>query len=124
MIGLLALTLAAGCGSADPVKLTVADDGRQIEIGKGQMLAVTLEANPSTGYRWDWVPTEAGILKQSGEAEFAQGNAKGLVGATELQTLLFEAADSGTTQLQLVYHRPWEEDADPGVVFAVTVVVR
>ena len=124
MVGLLALTLSAGCGSAGEVTLTAADDGRQIEIEVGQILVVTLEANPSTGYRWDWVPSEAGILQQSGEAEFKQSNAKEVVGTPELQTMRFEAVDSGTTDLQLVYHRPWEKDAKPEGVFAVTVLVR
>ena len=124
MVGLLLLALATGCGSRGQVELTAADDGRQIELEVGQMLVVTLQANPSTGYRWDWVPSETGILQQSGEAGFEEGDTKGLVGAAERQVLRFTTMQAGTAELELVYHRPWEADAKPEGVFAVTVVVR
>ena len=124
MVAFAILALAAGCGSAGQVELTAADDGSQIEMGKGQMLVVTLESNPSTGYRWERVPSEAGVLQQSGEAEFEQGNAKGLVGASGHETLRFRATRTGTAKLELVYHRPWEQEAKPEGVFSITVVVR
>jgi len=124
MSAFVMLVLAAGCGSADQVELTEADDGRQIEMEEGQTLVVTLASNPSTGYRWERAPSEAGVLQQSGDAEFKQGNVKGLVGASGHETLRFKATRTGTTKLELVYHRPWEQEAKPEGVFSVTVVVR
>lgn len=124
IVGLVLLALAAGCGSTEQVELSAADDGRQIEMEVGQMLVVVLEANPSTGYRWDWVPSETGVFEQSGEADFEQGDTKGLVGAAERQILRFKTMQAGTAELELVYHRPWEKDAKPEGVFAVTVTVR
>ena len=124
MVAFAILVLAAGCGSAGQVELTEADDGSQIEMGKGQTLVVTLGSNPSTGYRWERVPSEAGVLQQSGEAEFEQGSRKGLVGASGHEMLRFKAMETGATKLELVYHRPWEQEAKPEGVFSVTVVVR
>jgi len=120
----LVLVLAAGCGSSGQVELTAADDGRQIEIAKGQTLVVSLESNPSTGYSWERAPVEDMILQQAGEPEFRQGGRPGLVGAPGQQILRFQAAATGTTKLDLVYHRPWEQDAKPEGTFSVTVVVR
>jgi inhibitor of cysteine peptidase len=123
MVVLLVLGLAAGCGSSGQVELTEPDDGRQIEMKKGQTLVVSLESNPSTGYSWERAPNEDGILQQAGEPEFREGR-PGVVGAPGQQVFRFQAAATGTAKLDLVYHRPWEQEAKPEGVFSVTVVVR
>jgi predicted secreted protein len=45
------------------------------------------------------------------------------IGAPGRQVLRFEALDEGRTNLELVYHRPWE-DAGPDEVFSVEGVVH
>jgi inhibitor of cysteine peptidase len=119
----LVLLLGAGCRSSGQVDLTAADDGRQIEIAEGQDLVVSLQSNPSTGYSWERVPVEDEILQQAGEPEFEEGR-PGVVGAPGEQVFRFQAARTGTTKLDLVYHRPWEQEAKPAGTFSVTVVVR
>jgi inhibitor of cysteine peptidase len=46
-----------------------------------------------------------------------------LVGAPGVETLRFQAVDSGETTLQLVYHRPWEAGVAPLETFAALVIV-
>ncbi len=121
---LLVLISAAGCGSTAKaeVKLSATDDGRQIELRKGQPLVITLEGNPTTGYTWAAVELEEQILRQAGEVEFNPES--DLIGAPGVQTLRFEAVAAGQTDLKLVYHRPWEEGVEPLKTFSVQVVVR
>ncbi|MFN2155296.1 MAG: protease inhibitor I42 family protein [Anaerolineae bacterium] len=124
LVAFVVLAFAAGCGSSGEIELTAADDGRQIEMQQGQTLVVSLESNPSTGYRWERAPVEDEILQQAGEPEFRQGGRSGLVGTPGQQIFRFQAAATGTTRLDLVYHRPWEQEAKPEGIFSVTVVVR
>ncbi len=46
------------------------DDGGQVTLEQGQILVVTLESNPTTGYQWEVVENQDSILEQVGEAEF------------------------------------------------------
>jgi inhibitor of cysteine peptidase len=121
MVMLLAvLFLAFSCATRGGVTLHASDDGSQVELRRGQSMAISLEGNPTTGYTWEAVAYDEDVLRQVGEPEFTpQSDA---VGAPGSQVLRFKALREGQTTLQLVYHRPWE-DAEPERVFSVAVVV-
>jgi inhibitor of cysteine peptidase len=123
---LAALVLAAGCGRSTEIKLDANDNGRRIELEKGQVLVITLESNPTTGYRWEVVEFEEPILQQMGGAEFKQSDPREPPppGTGGWETFRFEATSAGQMALNLVYHRPWEEDVDPLETFSVQVIVR
>jgi len=119
---LSALTLTAGCGSRE-VQLDDGDNGKQIELEEGQTLAITVESNPSTGYSWarqDDPPDD--VLVLVGEPEYRAKST--LPGGGGTETLRFRAERPGTTTLELIYRRPWEEDADPAATYTLTVSVR
>lgn len=121
----LALILLAGCGAANEVALDATDNGTKLEVQRGQTLVITLDANPTTGYRWERVASADGVLGQEGEAEFRQeARVKDRVGAGSQEILRFKAQQAGQTDLELVYHRPWEKDEKPAETFAIQVVVR
>jgi inhibitor of cysteine peptidase len=123
---LMVLMVTAGCGSAGEISLDADDQGRRIELAQGQTLAIALESNPTTGYCWEVADPVRGMLEQVGEAEFQVAGATNtqLVGAGGTETFRFEAKSAGTGTLKLVYHRPWEQGADPLETFEVQVVVR
>ena len=102
------------------------DDGSQVELEQGRILVVTLESNPTTGYRWEVAENQESILEQMGEAEFKQSDTGGppLVGAGGWEIFRFKAISVGQTSLKLVYHRPWEEGVEPVKTFSLQVVVR
>ena len=108
-----------------PVEVNEGDGGGQVELELGQTLIVTLESNPSTGYRWEQGENPESILKQIGEAEFTPSETGGppLVGAGGWEILRFRAVSAGQMTLQLVYHRPWEEGVEPLKTFSLQVVV-
>ena len=119
---LAALAMAAGCRPSE-VKVGADDNGREIELRKGQILVVTLEANPTTGYTWEVAePLDEQILRPVGEVEFTPES--DLVGAPGVQVLRFEAVKAGQTALELVYHRPWEKGVEPLEAFSLQVAVR
>lgn len=121
---LVALTVATGCSpQQQEVKASIGDNGREMQLKKGQPLVVTLEANPTTGYSWEVAePLDEQVLRQVGEPEFKAES--DLVGAGGVQILRFEALNAGQTALKLAYRRSWEKDVEPLNTFSIQVVVR
>ena len=115
---LLAAFLSAG------TVLSEGDNGRQVELAKGQTITIALSANPSTGYTWEVSRLDTGILSQVGEAEFQSGAIDpNIVGAGGTMLFRFQALSAGQTTLELVYHRPWENKT-ASQTFSIQVVVR
>ncbi|MBA7665019.1 hypothetical protein ES703_73085 [subsurface metagenome] len=108
------------------VHVDVDDAGSQVELEEGQILVVTLESNPTTGYRWEQAENQESILEQMGEAEFkpSETGEPPLVGAGGWEIFRFKAISAGQITLQLVYHRSWEEGVEPLKTFSLQVVVR
>ena len=118
------LLLAAGCGSAGQVKVDDKSNGKQIDVQRNHTLAVTLESNPSTGYRWEVVEVDKAILEQMGDATFKySGKTPIALGTGGWETFMFKAAKAGQTTLKMVYRRSWETVA-PLTTYTLQVVVR
>jgi inhibitor of cysteine peptidase len=126
VLAVLMSTILTGCSSAgDGMQLDGDDNGTQVALAKGQTVAITLASNPTTGYSWQVVPSDDGVLVQVGEAEFEENpRSKGLVGAGGAETLRFEAKRPGQTTLELAYRRPWEKNEKPIETFSVQVTVE
>ena len=122
------IVIAEYLSPAGPEEINVNEDdnGGQIELEQGQILQVTLESNPTTGYRWEQVENQEPYLEQMGEAEFKQSLTDGppIVGAGGWEIFRFKAISAGKMTLQLVYHRPWEEGVDPINTFSLNVVIH
>jgi predicted secreted protein len=97
------------------------DNDSQVELDQGQVLVITLESNPTTGYRWEQVETQDSILQPKGEIEYTASES-GVVGAGSSQIFRFEATSSGQMTLQMIYHKPWE-NVEPLKTFSIQVVV-
>ncbi|MGB9301926.1 MAG: protease inhibitor I42 family protein [Anaerolineae bacterium] len=132
LIAALALSSSVLSSSPPPeppppteIRLSAEDHGRRVQLREGEALVISLEANPSTGYAWqvDRGPLAAqsqSILVQTGES-FDRTRPQGstdvepsammppVLGAPEIQTLRFQAAQAGETRLSLVYRRAWED---------------
>jgi inhibitor of cysteine peptidase len=121
---LIALALATACSpQQQEIKATIDDNGREMQLKKGQTLVVTLEGNPTTGYSWEVAETlDEQVLRLTGEPEFkAESEA---LGAGGVQTLRFEAVNAGQITLKLVYHRPWEKGVEPLETYSLQIMVR
>ncbi len=127
LIIIMIVSLLSACGtSASPEKstrqITEADAGRQVELRVGDMLELTLPANPTTGYQWETSDLDSAIIRPVGDQTFEPSS--NAVGSGGLVTLRFEAVGVGQTELKLILHRPFEKDVPPTQTFEATVVVK
>jgi predicted secreted protein len=99
-------------------------DGR-VTVVLGEIFTVTLESNPGTGYRWEWVDDQDSIVEQVGEAQFTPRETGDLplVGAGGWESFDFMAVHPGQMILTLVYRRAWEEGVEPLKTFSLQVTV-
>ncbi len=101
--------------------LSEKDDGSLVHLKLGELLVVTLEGNPSTGYTWEVTPADQAVLALQGEPEFKAES--DLIGAPGMMNLTFKAIAEGQQALILVYRRPFEKDVAPQKTVSFTVVV-
>jgi inhibitor of cysteine peptidase len=96
-----------------------------VELAVGNVLIVTLESNPTTGYSWQISQIDDGVLRQEGSPQYIPDSPDSdKVGSGGVEILRFKALATGETDVQLIYHRPWEEDVEPLETFSLQVIVR
>jgi len=115
----LGFALAAGF-SGDEILIDCEETGGRVTLKPGQTLAIRLESNPSTGYRWETTEYDVEILRQGGSVEYQSGGSA--LGAGGHEIFRFEAVATGQTIVKMVYRRPWEE-SDPLKTFTLEVAV-
>lgn len=111
----------AGCSTGE-VKLGIAASDSTQKFTIGQVIAITLDSNPTTGFGWQVVGEMPGNLQQVGEPEYkAAAGSEGKVGAGGTQTLRFKVVKSGTATLTLGYMRSFEKDTAPAQTYTLTI---
>ena len=117
-----ALQPSTQSGPASPKKIGERENGSTVALQAGGELDITLDANATTGFRWEIAAADAAIARPMGEPEYKpQGTALGSGGQT---TFRFEAVAPGQTIVKLIYHRPFEQGVPPARTFQVNVVVK
>lgn len=128
----LALSLFA-CSSE--VAVSASYDGKEVKIPVDGSLIVTLESNPTTGFKWQYeeevkdtlhiltgIPDET-VLALVGQKFVApEAGAPPGTGGEEVWT--FKAVGKGTTELSLEYSQPWEGGTKAAKTFTLTVIVK
>jgi inhibitor of cysteine peptidase len=92
----------------------------------GDTLAITLPANPSTGYSWGVATApDAAVLAGPGDPTYAPDNTGGapMPGAGGKATFRLVAVGAGSTRVVLTYRRSWEGDVPPVQTVTVDVTV-
>lgn len=114
-------------GNVAGLNLDASADGSSLQLKKGQVMSITLESNPSTGYSWFAISSKPDVLVQMREPEYlapTSDPANPVVGAAGTETYYFQAADAGTVTLTLDYKRGWETDINPEKTITITVEVK
>lgn len=100
-------------------------DGHVEVVKRGDTLAVHLESNPSTGYRWELARLAGDSIVQVGGADYQPETAAGVprVGAPGHTTFRFRALKPGVSVVELGYRRAWEKSVAPAkaVRFEISV---
>jgi inhibitor of cysteine peptidase len=108
--------------SENLIRLAEQDNGRAVKLETGDLLELSLEGNPSTGYSWLVGCIDLQVLTPAGETKFEpHKTGKGTPGIVVLR---FKAVRDGKTALKLVYRRPFEEDKAPLRTFKINVTVK
>lgn len=97
-------------------------NGQTLVVAVGDTLAVSLASNPTTGYEWEVLTIDPVILRFDGKSY--AGSFPAAVGSGGAETLCFTALAQGSTQLALMYHRPFETGIPPLETFAISLEVQ
>jgi inhibitor of cysteine peptidase len=111
-------------GKVANVTLDAMADGTTQQLKVGEVMAVALESNPSTGYAWYATISDTKVLVQMGEPQYNEPSAGAVVGAAGTQTFFFQAIEPGTSLLTLEYKRGWETDVTPEKTVSINVEVK
>jgi inhibitor of cysteine peptidase len=124
-IAWLGLIFIVACATTSTIKLTEQDQGRAVKLVQGQQLRISLDANPTSGFRWYEPVVTDGVLKRMGEPQFVRDdpNDEHITGRGKL-TWLFQAARPGQQTVRLEYGRPFERDLKPVRVVSFDVQVE
>jgi len=90
------------------VEVTAANNGQTVKAAVGNLVRVTLESNPSTGYNWELRDFDYGAADFFSSDVVARKGGNVLVGAPGDTVITLQAVKPGSQQIVLVYRRPWE----------------
>ena len=139
LVGFVCAAALAACATegADPSKsggaasTTAQADVVQVQPGEtvlrlGQVLAIELDSNASTGYGWEIVEDGSPQLEPAPVPASAlpQETTPPMLGASGKSHWRFKAVQAGDTQLRLVYRRAWEKEVAPARIAEYKVRVE
>jgi inhibitor of cysteine peptidase len=114
-------------GKTVSMQLDASVDGTKQQLKVDDVMAITLESNPSTGFGWFATSSDPNIVAQAGEALYQERQSSSttpVVGAAGTETLYFQALKAGTATLILDYKRGWETDVAPEKNITILVEVK
>ncbi len=124
MLGFLLASLP-GVAMANRLDVGEGEAGKDLVLQRGDLLMVTLPANPSTGYSWGVLSTPSGLLKQVRKSLFEPSpHHSAMVGVGGVQRWNFRAVAVGKVNLRFSYTRPWEHGVEPVRVISWPVIIR
>jgi len=132
-VGVLSLFLFACAPAARQASVEVSCDDfsqqnhitKQVEVGAGGTLTVTLCSNQTTGFMWSETAqiSDQSVLQQT-DHRFVSPEAEGIVGAAGKEVWTFNALKKGTSTVSVEYSRPWEGGEKGEWTFSLTVTVK
>ena len=132
-VGVLSLFLFACAPAARQASVEVSCDDfsqqnhitKQVEVGAGGTLTVTLCSNQTTGFMWSETAqiSDQSVLQQT-DHKFEPPEGEGLMGAAGQEVWTFTALKKGTSTVSVEYSRPWEGGEKGEWTFNLTVTVK
>lgn len=116
--------LLPGIAFASRLDVGEGEAGKDLILQRGDLLTVSLPANPTTGYSWRVVCAPPGLLKQIKSSFESSRHRQGMVGVGGRQIWEFRAVARGQAALVFSYSRPWEHHVGPVHVIQWPVMIR
>ncbi len=88
------------------------------EVAVGGSMVISIDSNPTTGYRWEASFDEGMLALQSEEYQ----RRSRLIGGGGRQVFTFVPLRAGDAVVRMRYRRPWEEEAVEERTYAVHAV--
>lgn len=108
-IVLFGCVFGAGCISNDNIEFSYSGGEQSISAKAGEIITITTETNPSTGYSWT-EPVVSEGLTIVGTDSYSDAE-PGLVGAGGFCYWNVTAEKAGTYTFTTEYKRPWETES-------------
>ena len=98
------------------------ESSNTIDVEVGETFQISLNSNPSTGFRWqlDTVAVKLGIPEGKEGGDF-QAPPNRDIGSGGKQLFTFEAKTAGKEELVFHYKRPWESNSDTTAVVTINI---
>jgi inhibitor of cysteine peptidase len=84
------------------------DNGQSFQLAVGAELRVTLNENPTTGFRWRIQKSGGPVIRPIGDRFEARAS---LPGGSGVHTWCYEAVAGGQTTIEMTYARAWAPNA-------------
>ena len=117
-IVLFGCVFGAGCISNDNIEFGYSGGEQSISAKAGEIITITTETNPSTGYSWT-EPVVSEGLKIVGTGGYSDAE-PGLVGAGGFRYWNITAEEAGTYTFTTEYKRPWETESISTIKVTIT----
>lgn len=120
--------LSLGCLTTTPtaepaVETAITDPAQPIEVQAGETFVIVVDANPSTGYHWEFVGEPDGNV-----IEFVSSDYKAdelvMPGSGGVEVWTFKAVSAGQAQIALGSYPPGVDDGEPEQSLTFEVIVK
>jgi inhibitor of cysteine peptidase len=105
-------------------------NGKEVKMTPGELLQVSLDSNPTTGFKWELIGISDIIVLEKVSDIFErpmikqQEGSPPIVGAGGKEFWSFKALKKGTATVSMAYSRPWEGGEKGVNKFSLSVVVE
>lgn len=106
------------------VEVSAKDNGQTVTADVGNLVRITLESNPSTGYNWELRDFDYGAAIFNSSDLVARKTGNVLMGAPGDTVIVLQAVAPGTQQITAVYRRPWEAPDQVAATFSFQLEVK
>ncbi len=114
-------------GKVANVGLDANADGTTQQLKVGEVMAITLESNLTTGFSWFATTSDPKVIVQMGEPQYQEPPTNAgtpIVGAAGKQTFFLQAIEAGTATITLEYKQGFDKSTSPEKTITVTVEVK
>ncbi len=80
-------------------------------VENGNTASISFDANATTGFSWEYVLDEEGIVEEKSSEYVSKNHPEGMVGYGGRQLYTFKGVREGSTTATFVYRRPWDESS-------------
>jgi predicted secreted protein len=105
------------------VEVSAVEAGKAVRAAVGNLIVITLQSNPSTGYNWELRDFDYGVADFYKSETVAPEGGNVLFGAPTKTIVTLQAVKPGSQDVTLVYRRLWEPPNQVAETFQFRLLV-